>query len=368
MNRGDTMSKELLEKEYYFDKEGKKDMFYDMSYYCLLTCAYEIAKNQTNRADELIYSLIDDLSLFIILNEKNKIKEIFTNSIEEMQYNYIVNDYKEENEAAIPLLQSLLDSGEAVIVHTITELLDFSINYTLGYNIEEFEPGHVFLILHYDEENYYYLEDPFAQINYDYFIPYKGRKDIGVMAKDKMNEIFKHYLRCHTISFNWDQEDLLQTRVKATIEESIKSYSKPEETLETGNVQYTGRAAICKLMELSEGEGIDLNAGVEGESVNLLGFLPWLFSILDKKRRLLALGLQLLVKQEKVMGVDERLFEALKKSEKLWVKCKNLIEKNKIRGKERFDSTYSSILKEILEVEDVLNELLENTEFIGCSN
>ncbi|WP_054742674.1 hypothetical protein [Cellulosilyticum ruminicola] len=358
------MSEALLTQNYYFDAQGRKDPFYDMSYFCLVTCIYQIYKNAQPQAQQVMYSLIDDLSVFMILNQEREIEEIFTNEIATESCNYSLEEY--EGEEGLKVLHQLLEEGKPVIVCTVTELLDFSINYTPDYDLKEFEPGHVFIILHFDGENYYYLEDPFAQINYDYFIPYKERKDIGVMPKEKMEAAFNGYLQCIIAKLNLEQSHLVEERVKQSILSSVQNYYKPNENLESGKVKYTGRNVICELMKLVE-KGLDLNGSIPGVTTKLIGFIPWLCSILYKKRKLLTLGLKDLSDKYETFEVAPELFECLKQSEKKWTKFKNRIEKNKVRHIESLDESYIPVLKEILEVEDQLNELLkiclENIQF-----
>lgn len=360
------VAKKLLYNPYYFTKDGKKDMFYEICYDCSIINSYNIAKNVINEPGKLVYSAINDLTMCIECSREDKVDYLFGNDCGIPDSNIIVKEYVEKDEGAIPLLHKLLDEGNMVLISTVHEYLPFCSMYNPDFsldNLDREEKRHVFTILDYDENHYYYLEDPFAIINYEHFQSFEGKKDIGIYDRKQMEKIFSLYLRCFTVNFTQNFEEVRNKRFKAAVASSIKNYELNVELTDKNTYIYRGRNALKKLRELSAGKGILYQDTVKKMNLTWNSTIDWNCSLVFKKRRIMWIALEEMRKKNLITVPSNKVFDLLKRSEKQWVKCRNIVDKDRIRKKLCFDFRFYSLLAEIIEIEDMLIEEMKNIKF-----
>lgn len=357
---------DLLSKDYYISNDNKKDMIYEESYDCGILSAYMIAKLKYKDARKFAYLSIDDMTLHFDISKDNKIHYLMYNTIENAPTYVKMKEYEEKDADGIERIKKCLDNNEPVLISTLHEMMRSNVHYDENYDINQLkrnERRHMFAILHVDSDYYYYMDDPFAQINPEQFDSVNGKRDVGRYPKDEMEKIFRIYLRCYEPQFDWTLDTLPYDRAKLAVEVSMQQYMRKTFLNQEGIYNMNGRDVIIKLMELAKEECIGFDSIVPNTKISFLNTLDWNCSVMYKMRIMLKDAIQYLDKQKLIERMPTQLISALCEAENNWRECRNILVKDSIRKKKVFHAGYYDMFKRILESEDLLIRQLGELKF-----
>ena len=74
-------------------------------------------------------------------------------------------EYINKGVEVIERLEEFIDIEGFIKIQTVNEWLPFSIHYNPSYKFDNYKPGHIQIMIGYDTERFYFVEDP-AVINY----------------------------------------------------------------------------------------------------------------------------------------------------------------------------------------------------------
>lgn len=277
------MSKRLS-LQYYYMEDGSLDPFTEY-----LTCfdepLYFLLKNKFGNLNPC-EAFLRDTTFYLSQNSDGSIYDIgfLDNSINSDLFK--LKWYGGKGNEALAQVETLLDSGELVMIQTDTRRVPF-FKYYQGSNTDDngvAVPGHVFLAVYHDKSRLYFVEAPWNH-HPNNFVPYEGNPSIGVINKEDLRFAFESFLNCITITLS--EEGLFKVdRIRTVIEKSIKNYEK--RALNSDGFIFTyGKEAIEKLIEICQREFLYLNQEVMSYSLNLYGLLFWKFWDIIKRRDLL---------------------------------------------------------------------------------
>jgi len=222
---------------------GIEDENFDLLINCFPLITYVLINlRYKEHKSKFMLSMINNLLYSVELDEHNNFIDV------RQSYDHW-NDFvsfSESDDNSIDAVIDMIDQDGYAIVQTIVPLLPFIREYDPEYNISEFKRGHAFLILGYDSEHYYYFEHK-ASLHRDNFVPYQENKEVGMVKRSILDEVFKKMLVISKIEFkNGDMLD--ENCVKSYIKEMLRNYHlKYFQNSNTENV-FSGNEGITQLI------------------------------------------------------------------------------------------------------------------------
>jgi hypothetical protein len=356
------MSKRLLTQTYYYTKDGSADRIAHSLENCFEQHSYILLKNNKDIKTSLIHSYVTPLPFYVFEWPDGSIDMAVVSTecpVNCVRFNKVITETTEDKAS---VLERLLDKGNPVIVQTVVEKLRFTRFYREDFDMADFIPGHVFSILHYDKENFYYTEKP-GNIKKRNFQSYKNRKDIGYIAREDMYAAFDDYLVAYTVEFIKDNSIHLTWRNMEMIRYSIDTYfnriqphyyymNKKEKL-----TYFFGRKAILKCLDLSAKSGrflLDKKTS-KLSGVHNMELLRWQIKMLIGRKTLLVHWLRDMA----FFSGTSVLVKALDASSRAWRNLSNYLVKSYFKKHYRFDGSYSPFLQKALDMEDIAFEKLD---------
>lgn len=300
---------------------------------------------------------INESSLFISLDEEGELAELGVMLAHANGDIIEIKKHEKQSENPLNLLESLLKQGEPVILETVVEKLKFLKFYRPDFNIQAFQPGHVFLAVHHDSDYLYYVEDEF-NLNLENHLRYPNNRTIGMVPKRDLIEAFAYYLNCYTVVLKEDNIFKIKERVPELIRQTVWNYEHMESERVEGIEKHYGRVALVKLITLCESGRFQLDRTVPSFGVSLFHVLELRLLNIYMRRQLLYSGLK-----EYFDGLDEIDLSVLdatfQKDIDAWMGLKKLI--NDKYNQSFFDvaAEVKKQLSVILSCEDRLFEYLD---------
>lgn len=353
------MNIENISKEYYYHKNG--EIIEDVNLIrgdCLPLNTYIILKNKYDHLDKIYRMLIDDINFVIVLENNMKIKNIsYQNSSikKEGILKYQSYEFIYQGLDAINALEKFVDNEKLVMIQTINEWLPFSIHFDPYYKFNSFNPGHIQIVIGYDEKQLYFVEDP-ALINYEMFDAYSN--DVGKLDRTTAIEVMGTYLKCITVNINMKRYREIDSIIYNIIKKSCIMYRKEKEQDMNGNTYHYGREAINSLIDISKKEYIYLDENDKNLGpINL--FLRWKFRAIKNKRYTLFLFFKYFQDRYHQIGISELIKKDYDEWNKIWI-----IFERKFKKKEYlWDKSLAKYFENILQLEDKLFDNIEKLSF-----
>ncbi len=206
------MESDLKDLSFFTEKDGTRDMF-SMQLNCFESSVYNILLNQFKMNKKQIAALfIRDINPTFWINRTTGSYRMYnlSRNITPLWTKYVkVNTYlREGDRESVRFIEELLNQGHMVIVTTVFEVLSFYRRYDPAYDINDYSPAvedHNFIILHHDNEYFYYVEKLPYTVIMDNYVPYEFNHQIGIIPKSDMERALSHYMRCCTLEFNEEQ-------------------------------------------------------------------------------------------------------------------------------------------------------------------
>lgn len=234
---------------------------------------------------------------------------------------------------------------------TIIERFPFSAFYDINYKLNIRRTGHVFIIVGEDEENFFYVDNP-SVISYKQYVAYEKNRGIGIISKKFFYEATKDYCDVLTFKFNKNVIDYYTKHPQEALINSKDNYFKNE--VYYGNfIEYFGRNALIKLIELFETENLRFDALAPSEDRDMITYFNWkLWNI--KGRR----NLQRYYLEQNNNNNALKLIKSLKESIKHWDLLYKILYKDYLQGAVIMGKKYIPVIENVIAVEDELHEAL----------
>lgn len=198
----------FLDRSYFYDKNMRKNYFVELAGNCYEQL-YSIILKNTDSIDYDIVSLCIRNITFNLLYDDDK---MFIRSSVRQNFNAINKDFcdyqdivfRNNGNAAMDAMDEQIDRYGYAIFRTVDNLLPFTIYYEPNFDINNFiENGHVMLMVGYDKENYYFV-DQLAELDKHNFVSVPSRSDIGIYKREDFKKVFDLYLCIKPIRFNYE--------------------------------------------------------------------------------------------------------------------------------------------------------------------
>ena len=307
------------------------DLYYDYITDCLPKIAYVLYKNRFSDSINYLISNMNDMTFNLATTDSDELVDFgFTKSLR--WNNYVkYNHINTTSGSAIKTLLALLDEGHTPIVFTVYPLLKFSPFYAPDTNVDTYQPAHAFLLLHYDQENYYFFDS--IAVN---FTPYKENKEIGVIKRNEADPIFEKLLKLDLITYDASEEQDLRVNIQSILDIYITRFTdKSQKHIDSYVIRY-GAAAYEKMIDICEHEKPLLSKParlIEGASLGKL--IAWKAMSIVGTKAVAALWL------DRYGGnAGKETNHVLKKTIDLWNIVKNKISKDTQNTKTRLDERY----------------------------
>ena len=348
------MSIESLKNTFYYEKNGVIISDVDLVRGdCLPLNTYIVLKHKYTQIDNLHNLLVDDINFSIhLLNDGHIMGIVYKNDSIRKSGILKYTDYEYINRGveAIDRLEEFIDNEGYIMIQTVNEWLPYSIHYDSSYKFDSYRPGHIQIMIGYDAEQFYFVEDP-AVINYQKFYAYS--KDIGIIDRGKAIEVIGTYLNCINVNIDLEKYKNIDLVVYEIIKESEKSYQTKNEYNEDGSITYYGRNAIKCLMDISNQQYIHLN-DVDKRLGPINLYLRWKFRAIKNKRHLM----YLFFKDFERRYYSTSITSLLQKDYLEWNKVWNIFEKRFMQQKYLWDQSIVKYFENILKIEDdIFSEL-----------
>lgn len=343
-----------LNKTFYFEKNGTLILDVDLVRGdCMPLNTYIVLKNKYTQMDNIHNLLVDDINFSIDLLSNGQIVGIEYKG-DSMKKSGILRytncEYINKGAKAINRLEEFINNEGLIMIQTVNEWLPFSIHYNPSYKFDMYWPNHIQIMVGYDAEQFYFVEDP-AAINYQKFNAYS--KDIGIISRAELTEVIGIYLKCINVDIDMEKYKDIDLAIYRILKATEKSYQKKNEYNEDGSVSYYGRNAIECLINISNQQYVQLNeVDKRLGPVNL--FLRWKFRAIKNKRHIL----YLFFKDFERRYYSTLITSLLEKDYLEWNKVWNIFEKRFMQKKYLWDQSLARFFENILKIEDeIFNEL-----------
>lgn len=350
-----------ISKEYFYQKNGEKVKDVDLIRGdCFPLNTYLVLKHKYTQLDDIYKLIIDDINFEIVLEKDGQINYIdYKNNsmIENDALIYSSQEYICQGTKAIAILEKLIDKEKYVMIQTINEWLPFSIHYDPNYTFNKIIPGHIQIIVGYDEKQFYFVEDP-AVINYDKYKAFS--KDVGMLDRAEVLEILGTYLKCINVSINKEKYKIIDSLIFNILMRSCKTYRKLSAQDSDGRIYLYGRNAIKCLIDISKQEYIHLNE-VDKKLGPINLFLRWKFRAIKNKRHVLFLFFKYFEKNY----FPTKITALLETDYNIWNKIWYVFEKKFAKKEYIWDKHLAKYFENILEVEDELFNSIEQSTFFN---
>lgn len=339
-----------------------------MSLNCFESAVYNIMKNDKAIEHNIVRPLFirniqptfwynADTGVFRINNESISIIPIW--------HNYVrINKYvKIQDKNSISFLEGLLDKGYMVILQSVFERMKFYEKYDPEYDFKDYfqgEANHANIFVTHDENKFYFVDKIPYCVN-ENFVPYEGNNSIGVTLKSDIKEACNYFMRCYTIDADMDKlgdKSLIKSSIKQFIKEMVDGYTGTSVS-KYGYTLYDGILAWEKLIEFCE-KGADLKKYFYTPGWTMhdrICFDIWMLH----GSRLILLEYLIQLRDESECGERYKvLINTLAKSIKKLKILENAFAKRMISRISLLDIKMADRIKEIVQIENSLNELLKD--------
>jgi|GEM_PF-2827011 len=355
---------DLKDLRFFTEKDGTRDML-SMQLNCFETSVYNILLNQYKLDRKQVADLfIRDINPTCWINRTTGIYRMYnlSRNITPLWTKYVkVNScVKEGDPESVKFIEELLNQGQMVILNTVFELISFYIRYNPDYDIKNFTPGvddHFCLILHHDEEYFYYVEKIPYTVLMDNYVPYEYNNQIGVISKSEMAKATNIYMSCSTLEFR--KEDLNGEEFKKDVEDLFKrmvdNFWAP--AIQDGlYTRYYGRQAIEQFAGLCD-EQFSLESYYNTAARLLLDRISYDIWMLHGSRAILLEYIKLKEDELDYSGDCELLLEKVVETKTQWEIVEKILNK-KLRLREPLDSKLGDRIRRQLISETTLLEML----------
>lgn len=350
------MIKNNLESTYYHLKDGQPDVIASiLKSECFKVSSYFIIKNPFKNYFNPYILFLDNITFSLSKYKNNKIAyaDVISNHINESLIKVNIHSNNELN--ALLTLEKLLDKYGMVILQTVNHKLPFSVYYQENYNINNFIPGHSFLVIGHDKDFIYYVDEK-SCINYSNFTSYKYNRDIGVVKKQDILPAINCFFRAYTITFDKSDMNDAEANINKIFKEIINDYHKlPSVSGEI--ITLYGKEAILNMIDICYSENTFLDKKVESPMYNntLHKLLYWKFTVAADRRRMLY---YLILNYYKYKNESD-LVDLISQSVNKWLLFRNILEKRYLKNYYLIDSNLIKYLMDILKVEEKIIYLLD---------
>lgn len=336
------MSNDFLERNYYYNEIGEREEIVNILSDCESQCAYLLIRNKYKCDIENYYDIfLEDISFnlkmstigeFNELSVARRIKEIFT-----------LVDYKQTGIDGFNEIEKLLDNDEMVIIGTVIQWMPFSKFYEPEFNAVNYKGNHTFLIIGYDEENFFFVENP-DLIRKSGFVEYK-KKDIGVLKKEILKTAAEYCCTCKTINVNLENVKNCNVISEKAMEYSVNGFNRSNEITDNC-VTYYGKNALNELINCCKKGSIDLCTIAPTKDRDMYTYLDWKIWSIKNRRNMLRGYLihENYAKEDTVSSISEVV--------DMWEKFFRILGKNFFAGNTLLDQRYINILEELIKVEE----------------
>ena len=348
------MNSKALSYEYYYNKDGSKDKFAHLLASCIDAPTYLIAKNMYKNLDDFYSIYLNDITICISLKSNGMIHNVWGNNVKSIRI-FDFAKYEKKGKDAASFIEQLLDNQELVMVSTVYQMLPFSDHYDPHFDINRFKPSHVFLIVSYDYDSYYYVDSE-TVINKKNFVSYDGNKDIGIIKKDILLSALNVYCEIYTIKLNNNNLQDIKTSVDKIIFQCYKNYHKCYEEID-GKIVLYGYEAINKLIDISNKKQCLVDETYLN-GLNLYQLLNWKLWDMHNRRKILfeCVRTKLINEDNKY---DEQLISIISDCGDAWQLVRNVITKRYINNLYEINGFLSKYFIWIRSLEDKLNICLQ---------
>lgn len=335
---------------YYINENGDIDQLVDSMGDCILQSIYLIERKVLNKPDFYI-AFLNEITM--ILGETKHGDFIRINNIENVMNKSLFELIMHSgiNEKAPEKITEIINSGSAAIMHVIIERFPFAQQYDPKYLKSEIRSEHAFLIVHEDEENYYFVDNP-AIVRRENFTTYEKNPQIGILSKKDFSLYTKDYCDVYEVKFNIERINDAIINWKSAYFNSYVNYYKPEETLKSKRNLY-GKLALNELRKVFEEERFTLDDLAPTNDRDMMKYFLWRIWILKGRRMLQKFYLDSL--NERNGNKYSSLADALLNDIKSWEKFSQELVKNDIHRKNVLGKQYLPLIDGIIECEDKLN-------------
>jgi len=245
------MSYSDLNLNYFFTKEGEKDKFVEMCANCIAQNVYLIMKNRINEEFDPFNLFLEDVTPLLIIKQARK--ELHIVNLLPFKPKFMDNvtfsvTVFENAPNVVAFLENQLDQGQLVLVQTAIQMLKYSIFYDPEYQMDErfVRNGHAILLLWYDDECFYFVENPVlvSPARCQYF-----NKEVIKIKKTEFDVALRNYTRSSTISINKNafKNDHPNYDI---LERVVKNYSLQDDLDSGDELRFHGLNAIRKLIDI----------------------------------------------------------------------------------------------------------------------
>ena len=318
---------------------------------CLSRHAYVLYKNQYEDCLNYWISCMNDMTFSIATTEKDEIMDLgFPDNI---RWNTYVkyNPVDTTHDSPINTLLKLLDDGHTPTATTIYHLLKFSVYYNPSIDVATYQPAHNIIILHYDEENYYF----FDSLSID-FEPYKENKEIGVIKRKEADPVFEKQLKLDLITFDDMQEDYLRKNIQCLLDMYITRFAdKSKQFVKSYLVQH-GEAAFEKLINICENKKPSFQTPAKlftGEPLSKI--LAWKATMIIGRKSIVSWWLEQCVGDA---GKDTN--NVLKKTIDIWEIIKSKVVRDSQNISRRLNAKYAELFRDAYFYEKELHAKMKN--------
>jgi len=349
------VNNEVLNFTFKYDKLGKLDPFYELVTDCFPKIAYSVLKQEKEFNCEWFWnSMVNGLLLATI---RDCSKSFYDFQPIYIPWNNYINFVEIDTiDNPILCLEETINKNGYAIVQTITPLIEFISYYDPNFNSDNYKPGHAFLLLHYDNDYYYYHQDE-SIINYSNYTPLDLNKEIGIIHRSKLDVLFNKMLYIYTIVLNnSDMANSYEKILNLIKKYSLSYFNKSNEIKNSLNTSYGHRA--IKNLRNNFGKEVDLTEISKAYPFVKLGnVLVWRFSSARNSRRILNIWLKDHLKLSD-SGLKMELNELLDNICTLWGQLTNKVLKESIKQNKSLN-IYND-LHLVLLAEDGFVRLLKN--------
>lgn len=361
MVTGGRILENYLKKQYYLNDNGIMDEIVDSLGDCLVQCAYLVLKSKYNLKEDYYKAFLNETTIKLSVLDKNEILsfETIENIFDKEFFSIICHDRLVHN--TVEKVSDILRSGEIPAIATIIERFPFSAFYDASYKSKQRRTGHVFIIVGEDKHNFFYVDNP-SVISYKQYVTYGNDKGIGVLSKELFLEATQDYCDLLTFKFNMDIMASYIENPKGALIMSRDNYYK-EDVYEGNIVNYFGRYALIKLIDLFETERLHFDDLAPSKDRDMITYFNWKIWNIKGRRNLQRHYLKL--NRDTNYNVI-RLITALEESTKHWDLLYKVLYKDYLKGASVFGKKYVSMIEGIILVEDELNQALN--EYLDSQN
>lgn len=370
------MSKKFLNYKYIKQNDGVDEVAKSLN--CLRSTTYLILKNKY-KMDFYTPYFLEDLSLKLVKDEQNKICDLDINrlyNVEDLSqklvkdeqnkiYNLDINRLYDNSFIAyknhksndpIKTIKSLL-KDEMLLVCPDMFYLPFSRFYDPNHKDFSTVNLHGFLLIHYDKENYYYVEGK-THLNKDKSKIKKYKGDIGIIDADTFEKALNETTNIYTVSLKDHSIDKV-LKWDSMVFRTICNHYNAKYYVNNKTV-LLGRKALEELIQTCQSDQqslLDIVADVHASNKNLYTMLNWRLWEMQLSREILVCFLR-----ESFVRPDmvEYLIHNLKASIDAVSRFNHYLSKQWYAHNYSFDSRYLEFIQKLMICDDLVYKDINN--------